>query len=34
MEEERLLGQQFELDMEKEEEEERILQQKKNLIYQ
>ena len=34
MEEERLVDQQFELDMEKEEEEERILQQKKNAIYQ
>jgi hypothetical protein len=34
MEEERLVDQQFEFDMEKEEEEERILQQKKNAIYQ
>lgn len=34
MEEERLVDKQFELDMEKEEEEERILQQKKNAIYQ
>ena len=34
MEEERLLHLQFELDLEKEAEEERILQQKKNAIYQ
>ena len=33
-EEERLLHLKFELDLEKEAEEERILQQKKNAIYQ
>ena len=33
-EEERLLDNQFELDMEQEEEEERILQQKRNALYQ
>ena len=34
IEEESLIDKQFELDMEREEEEERILQQKKNAIYQ
>ena len=33
-EEERLIDKQFELDMEQEEEEERILQQKRNALYQ
>ena len=34
MEEERFIDKQFELDMDQEEEEERILQQKRNEIYQ
>ena len=34
MEEERLVDQQFQFDMEKEREEERILQQQKNELYQ
>ena len=34
MDEERLVDKQFELDMEQEEEQERILQQKRNELYQ